>query len=62
MLRHQVKLLIIVCDTRASVAREVIEELSPGPVVDVIGAGARSEIEVTRNRLHCLRVQGKNLP
>jgi glutamate racemase len=31
LLRHQVKLLIVVCSTMAAVAREIVEELSPVP-------------------------------
>jgi glutamate racemase len=48
LLRQQVKLLIVACNTMAAVAREVIDGLSPVPVLDVIDAGARSAVEVTR--------------
>jgi len=48
LLKQGVKLLIIACNTMAAVARHVVEELSPVPVLDVIDAGARSAVNVTR--------------
>lgn len=48
LLREHVKLLIVACNTMAAVARQVIEDLSPVPVLDVIDAGASSAIAVTR--------------
>ncbi|HOI94073.1 MAG TPA: glutamate racemase [Syntrophobacter fumaroxidans] len=50
LLRQQVKLLIVACNTMAAVAREVIVGLSPVPVLDVIDAGASSAVEATRDR------------
>jgi len=41
LLTHDVKLLIIACNTIAAVAQEQIQEFSPVPVMDVIDAGAR---------------------
>jgi hypothetical protein len=44
MHRHQVKLLIVVCNTMAALAREVIEQLSPVPVLDETDAwGAKRD-------------------
>ena len=40
LLARQVKLLIIACNTMASVASQVVRDLSPVPVLDVIDAGA----------------------
>jgi len=39
LLKQNVKLLIIACNTIASVANERIQEMSPVPVLDVIDAG-----------------------
>lgn len=50
LLQHEVKLLIVACNTMAAVAHEAIAELSPVPVLDVIDAGARSAVAVTRNK------------
>ncbi len=50
LLKQNVKLLIIACNTIASVAREHIQELSPVPVLDVIDAGARIAASETRSR------------
>lgn len=48
LLRQEVKLLIIACNTMAAVARQTIETLSPVPVLDVIDAGARRAVAETR--------------
>lgn len=50
LLREDVKLLIIACNTMAAVAREAVVSLSPVPVLDVIDAGARSAVSDTRTR------------
>lgn len=47
LLGQNVKLLIIACNTMAAVARQVVVDLSPFPVLDVIDAGARSAVAVT---------------
>jgi glutamate racemase len=48
LLSRQVKLLIIACNTMAAVARQVVAERSPVPVLDVIDAGARAAVGATR--------------
>jgi glutamate racemase len=50
LLARKVKLLIIACNTIASVAYEPIQERSPVPVLDVIDAGARMAVQETKNR------------
>ncbi len=50
LLRQQVKLLIIACNTMAAVAHQVVDDLSPVPVLDVIDAGARGAVDVSRTR------------
>jgi len=49
LLRQQVKLLIIACNTIASVAYESVAGMSPVPVLEVIDAGARHAVSATRN-------------
>ena len=44
LLRQEVKLLIIACNTMAAVAHEAVAGLSPVPVLDVIDAGARRAV------------------
>ncbi len=44
LLRQEVKLLVIACNTMAAVAREAVVAMSPVPVLDVIDAGARSAV------------------
>ncbi len=44
LIRQNVKLLIIACNTMAAVAREAVAALSSIPVLDVIEAGARSAV------------------
>ena len=50
LLDHDVKLLIIACNTMAAVAFELVREMSPVPVLEVIDAGARSALAVTRSK------------
>ena len=50
LLKQQVKLLIIACNTIASVAYDAVAENSPVPVLEVIDASARHAVTVTRNR------------
>jgi glutamate racemase len=50
LLKQDVKLLIIACNTIASVAQEHIQELSPVPVIGVIDAGARMAVAETRSK------------
>ncbi|MCX5857588.1 MAG: aspartate/glutamate racemase family protein, partial [Deltaproteobacteria bacterium] len=50
LLKQKVKLLIIACNTIASVAYEPVQEMSPVPVLDVIDAGARMAVAKTKSR------------
>ena len=50
LLLRNVKLLIIACNTMAAVAYEAVASLSPVPVLDVIDAGARAAVSVTRTK------------
>ena len=50
LLLQKVKLLIIACNTIASVAGEAVQERSPVPVLDVIDAGARIAAAETRTK------------
>jgi glutamate racemase len=50
LLKQQVKLLIIACNTMAAVAYQVVEDLSSVPVIEVIDAGARGAIAATRSK------------
>jgi glutamate racemase len=56
LLARDVKLLIIACNTMASVASQVVRDLSPVPVLDVIDAGAWAAAE--RSRSHAIGVIG----
>jgi len=50
LLQQKVKLLIIACNTIASVAYEAVRDMSPVPVIDVIDAGARMAAKTTKSR------------
>lgn len=50
LLGKQVKLLIVACNTMAAVAAQVVRDLSPVPVLDVIDAGAVGALAATRGR------------
>ena len=48
LLEKQVKLLIIACNTMAAVSAQVVRDLSPTPVLDVIEAGALAALAATK--------------
>lgn len=50
LLERQVKLLVIACNSMAAIARDVVGDLSPVPVLDVLTAGALRAHQVSRNR------------
>lgn len=50
LLRRNVKLLIIACNTMAAVAYTAVANRSPVPVLDVIDAGARAAAGATRSK------------
>jgi len=50
LLERQVKLLIVACNTMAAVASQVIHDLSPVPVLDVIAAGTTGAVKTTQNK------------
>lgn len=50
LLEKRVKLLIIACNTMAAVAAQVVRDLSPVPVLDVIDAGALSALAASARR------------
>lgn len=50
LLQQNVKLLIIACNTMASVARQTVEQIASVPVLDVIEAGARSTVGATKTK------------
>lgn len=50
LLEKKVKVLIIACNTMAAVAAQVVRDLSPAPVLDVIEAGALSALAATHSR------------
>ncbi len=49
LLKQQVKMLIIACNTMAAVAADKVRAASPVPVLDVIEAGARHAASVSRS-------------
>jgi len=51
LLKQDVKLLIIACNTMAAVAYQAVKNLSQVPVLDVIEAGAREAISETRTKI-----------
>lgn len=56
LLHQKVKFLIVACNTMSAVAYQVIKDLSPVPVLDVVDAGAQSAIAETHNK--CVGVIG----
>jgi len=50
LLERKVKMLIVACNTMAAVASQVIHDLSPVPVLDVIQAGTLGAVNTTLNK------------
>ena len=50
LIKKDVKLLIVACNTMAAVAYQAIRNLSPVPVLEVIEASAKSAAHDTRNK------------
>lgn len=50
LIKKNVKLLIVACNTMAAVAHQTIADLSPVPVLEVIDASARMAIQNTSNK------------
>jgi glutamate racemase len=50
LIKKDVKLLIVACNTMAAVAHQTIIDLSPVPVMEVIDASARMAIQNTKNK------------
>lgn len=50
LIKKDVKLLIVACNTMAAVAHQTIVDLSPVPVLEVIDASARMAVQNSRNK------------
>jgi len=50
LLEHEIKLLVIACNTATSVAKHIIEKEIDIPVIGVIEPGAKAACNVTKNR------------
>src|SRR5262245_44424285 len=46
---HDVKLVVVACNTASAAALEELQQVSPVPVVGVIEPGARSLVQATRS-------------
>ncbi len=47
---HDVKLILVACNTASSVALQPIANRFPGPVIGVVEPGVKSAVKATRNR------------
>jgi glutamate racemase len=50
LLKKDVKLLVVACNTMAAVAYKAIKDLSPVPVLEVIDAGANNAVRETKTK------------
>lgn len=50
LVKHNIKLLVVACNTASACALPALREHLPVPVIGVIEPGARAAIEATRNR------------
>ena len=59
LVRQQIKLLVIACNTASAVATEILRTSYAMPVIDVVGPGARGAIAATRSgRVGIIGTQG----
>lgn len=49
LMKHDIKLLVVACNTASAVSLPVLRKEFPIPVIGVIEAGARASVRVTRN-------------
>jgi len=50
LVRQQIKLLVIACNTASAVATEILRSSYAMPVIDVVGPGARGAVSATRSK------------
>jgi len=50
LLKQNIKLLIIACNTASAVANKVLREKYAIPVIDVVGPGAKGAVKITKNK------------
>ena len=50
LLEHEIKLLVVACNTASAHALEHLKQSLPVPVVGVIEAGAKKAVSITRNK------------
>ena len=48
LLRHQVKMLVVACNTASAYSLEIIRERFPLPTIGVVGPGAKAAVAVSR--------------
>ena len=50
LLKHKVKMVVVACNTASSLALDVLKKEFDVPILGVIDPGARTAVEVTRNK------------
>ncbi|MDP2167282.1 MAG: glutamate racemase [Thermodesulfovibrionales bacterium] len=50
LLKKDIKMLVIACNTASAISLEAIRNQSPIPVIGVIGPGAKAAVEASKNR------------
>jgi len=50
LLSHEIKALVVACNTASALALDLIEEISPVPVVGVVAPGAAAAVAAARSR------------
>jgi len=59
LLKQNIKLLIIACNTASAVANKALREKYTIPIIDVVGPGAKGAVKITKNkRIGIIGTQG----
>jgi len=58
LLKHQVKMLVVACNTASAYSLEIIEERFPLPTIGVVGPGARAAVAVSKGKIGVIGTEG----
>lgn len=58
LVKHQVKMLVVACNTASAYSLEMIQDRFPIPVIGVVEPGARAAVAVTKGKIGVIGTEG----
>jgi len=58
LLKHQVKMLVVACNTASAYSLEMIQERFPLPAIGVVDPGAKAAVAVSKGRIGIIGTEG----